>query len=112
MDRLAEMLGTGVGYTVTWLVDNGILFGIFGLAWVAIGVALVRRKGTVDRAWAWLRSLPIVARAAVWLLFLPVMIGLWIWESTWPLIIRATLLLAIAAWNLMIFLPRAVQAPA
>ena len=45
----------------------------------------------------------------VWLLFLPVMIGLWIWETTWPLLVRLVLVIGIAGWNLLIFLPRAAQ---
>jgi hypothetical protein len=41
-----------------------------------------------------------------------VMVGLWIWESTWPLVVRATLVLGIAGWNLVMFLPRALQTSA
>jgi hypothetical protein len=45
-----------------------------------------------------------------WLLFLPVVAGLWIWETTWPLIVRVVLIVGIAGWNLLVFLPRAAQA--
>jgi hypothetical protein len=45
----------------------------------------------------------------VWLLFLPVVIGLWIWESTWPLVVRLVLVVSVAGWNLLVFLPRAAQ---
>jgi hypothetical protein len=45
----------------------------------------------------------------VWILFLPVMVGLWIWESGWPLIVRVGLIVGIAGWNLLVFLPRAIQ---
>jgi hypothetical protein len=38
------------------------------------------------------------------------MIGLWIWETSWPLIVRVVLVVAIAGWNLLVFLPRALQA--
>jgi hypothetical protein len=38
------------------------------------------------------------------------MAGLWIWESTLPLVIRLLLVLGVAGWNLLVFLPRAVQA--
>jgi hypothetical protein len=52
------------------------------------------------------RALPFVFQAAVWLLFLPVMAALWIWETTWPLILRLTLIVGLGAWNLLIFLPK------
>jgi hypothetical protein len=38
------------------------------------------------------------------------MAGLWIWESTWPVAVRLLLVAGIAGWNLLIFLPRALQA--
>jgi hypothetical protein len=57
-----------------------------------------------------LRELPLILQAVVWLLFLPVMAGLWIWESTWPVAVRLLLVAGIAGWNLLIFLPRALQA--
>jgi hypothetical protein len=55
--------------------------------------------------------LPLVVQAVVWLLFLPVMVGLWIWETTWPVILRVFLVVSIAGWNLLVFLPKAAQAP-
>jgi hypothetical protein len=45
----------------------------------------------------------------VWVLFLPVMAGLWIWETTWPVLLRLLLVGGLAAWNLLVFLPRAVR---
>lgn len=36
--------------------------------------------------------------------------GLWIWETTWPLIVRVVLTAGIAGWNLLVFLPRGLQA--
>ena len=56
------------------------------------------------------RDLPLIVQIVVWILFLPVMIGLWIWESTWPLIVRLVLVVGVAGWNLIMFLPRALQA--
>ena len=39
-----------------------------------------------------------------------VMIGLWIWETSWPFIVRLILVLGIAGWNLLVFLPNAAKA--
>jgi len=37
------------------------------------------------------------------------MAGLWIWESSWPLLIRLLLVVGLAGWSLLIFLPKSLQ---
>jgi len=69
-------------------------------------VALVASQGSIDQAWQAIRALPLVVQGIVWLLFLPVMIGLWILETTWPLVVRLPLVVAIAGWNLWMFFPK------
>ena len=49
-------------------------------------------------------------KASAWVLFLPVMAGLWIWETGWPTLVRLLLVVGIAGWNLLVFLPRALMA--
>jgi ABC-type amino acid transport system permease subunit len=71
---------------------------------------LVLSQGSLDDAWATIRGLPLIVQIIVWLLFLPVMAGLWIWETTWPLVVRVLLIVSLAGWNLLVFLPRALQA--
>ncbi len=110
MEQVIETLASGLGNSVAWMVENGVLFGIFALIWIAFAAGLIWSQGSVDQAWASIRELPLIVQAVVWLLFLPVMIGLWIWETTWPLLVRLVLVIGIAGWNLLIFLPRAVQA--
>jgi ABC-type amino acid transport system permease subunit len=110
MEQVIETLASGLGNSVAWLAETGVLFAIFGLIWVAFGVALVWSQGSLDAAWQSVRGLPLIVQGIVWLLFLPVMIGLWVWETTWPLILRLLLIVGIAGWNLIVFLPRALQA--
>jgi hypothetical protein len=110
MERIIDSLATGTGQSVGWLAEHGVLFVIFALIWIAIAAGLVLSQGSVDQAWQAVRGLPLIVQAIVWLLFLPVMIGLWIWESTWPLVVRLTLIVGIAGWNLLVFLPKALQA--
>ena len=105
IETLADSLGNGVG----WLAGNGILFGIFAVIWVAFAAGLIWSQGSIDQAWQTIRDLPVIVQVVVWLLFLPVMLGLWVWETTWPLVVRLILVLGIAGWNLLIFLPRALQ---
>jgi len=106
MERMIEALATGLGNSVGWMAETGVLFLIFALIWVAFGAGLVLSQGSVDQAWVAIRALPLPVQAIVWLLFLPVMIALWAWESTWPFIVRISLVIGIGAWNLWMFVPR------
>ena len=109
MERIIETLASGLGNSIGWMADHGILLVIFGALWVAFGVALLWSQGSLDQAWATIRGLPLVVQLVVWLLFLPVMAGLWIWETTWPLVIRVLAIVGLAGWNLLVFLPKAAQ---
>ena len=110
MEWLIETLASGMGNTIGFLAETGILFAIFAILWAGFAVALIWSHGSLDAAWQWVRSLPLIVQGIVWVLFLPVMIGLWIWETTWPLVLRLVVVVSIAGWNLLVFLPRAVQA--
>lgn len=110
MEQIIEMVASGMGNTVAFLAETGVLFAIFAVAWVAFGAALIWSQGSLDAAWQWVRALPLIVQGIVWLLFLPVMFGLWVWETTWPLILRLVLIVGVAGWNLIVFLPRALQA--
>jgi ABC-type amino acid transport system permease subunit len=110
MEQIIETLASGLGNSVAWMAENGILFGIFAVIWVAFAAGLIFSQGSVDQAWQTIRDLPLIVQIVVWILFLPVMIGLWIWETTWPLIVRLVLVVGVAGWNLFMFLPKALQA--
>jgi ABC-type amino acid transport system permease subunit len=112
MEQLIEAVASGLGNSIAWLAEHGVLFAIFAVIWVAIGVGIVWSQGSVDGAWASIRDLPLIVQLVAWLLFLPVMAGLWVWETTWPLVVRLVVLVGIAGWNLLVLLPRAAQAPA
>ena len=110
MERLIEAVASGIGNTIGFAAESGILFAAFALLWIAFGVALVWSQGSLDAAWAWVRSLPLVGQGFAWILFLPVMAGLWIVGSragrpsfacsSWA---------ALRARNLLVFLPRALD---
>ena len=100
-----------VANAIAWSATNGLLLLVFGAMWVAFAVALVFSQGSLDQAWIWIRSLPILLQAAVWLLFLPVVGGLWVWETTWPLVLRLVIVLGLGAWNILVFLPQRAAAP-
>lgn len=109
MERVIEGVASGLGNAIGWLADHGVLFGVFAVLWIGFGAALLVSQGSVDQAWESIRNLPLIVQIVVWLLFLPVMVGLWVWESSWPLVVRIVLVLGVAGWNLLVFLPRAVQ---
>jgi Trk-type K+ transport system membrane component len=90
------------------VITGGLGFVIFALLWIAFAYALIQGQGSLDDAWRWVRGLPLLVQGVAWLLFLPVLIGLWIWETTWPLVLRLVLIVGIAGWNLLVFLPRAI----
>jgi hypothetical protein len=110
MDQVIETLASGMGNSVAWLAENGVLFAIFAVIWIAFAAGLIFSQGSVDQAWQTIRSLPVIVQLVVWVLFLPVMIGLWVWETSWPLIVRLVLVVGVAGWNLFMFLPKALQA--
>jgi hypothetical protein len=107
MEQVIETLASGMGNSVAWLAENGVLFAIFAVIWIAFAAGLIFSQGSVDQAWQTIGDLPLIV---VWVLFLPVMIGLWVWETTWPLIVRLVLVVGVAGWNLFMFLPKALQA--
>lgn len=109
MQGLIETLANGLGNGVGWMAEHEILFAVFALLWVAFGAGLLLSQGSVDQTWQTIRGLPLIVQLIVWLLFLPVMLGMWVWETTWPLIVRLVLVLSIAGWNLLVFLPKALQ---
>lgn len=82
------------------------IFIVFAILWAGFAAALVWSQGSLDQAWEWIRSLPLIPQAIVWLLFLPVVAGLWIWESSWPLVIRLVLVGGLGFMNLYLFLPK------
>jgi hypothetical protein len=110
MDKVIDTVAGGIGRTIGFAAESGLLFAAFGMLWLAFGIGLVWSQGSVDAAWQWVRALPILVQLLVWLLFLPVMIGLWIWETSWPLVLRVLLIVGVAGWNLLVFLPRALTA--
>lgn len=112
MERLIESIASGLGNGIGFAAEAGILFVIFAVLWAAFGIALVVSHGSVDAAWQAIRTLPLVVQGIMWLLFLPVMAGLWVWETSWPLIVRLTLIIGVAGWNLLVFLPRGLMARA
>jgi ABC-type amino acid transport system permease subunit len=110
MERVIETLASGLGNSVAWMVESGVLFAVFAIVWVAFGAALIASQGSIDQAWQAIRGLPLIVQIVVWVLFLPVVIGLWVWETSWPLVVRLVLVVGVAGWNLLMFLPKALQA--
>jgi hypothetical protein len=108
MEQVIESVAGGLGNSIGFLAETGVLFAIFAVIWIAFGAALIWSHGSIDAAWQWIRDMPLVVQGLIWLLFLPVMLGLWIWETTWPLALRLPLVVGIGGWNLIMFLPRAL----
>ncbi len=110
MEQLIDTFASGLGNTVGWMAESGVLFAIFVAIWIAVAAGLIWNQATLDQAWLAIRDLPLVLELVVWVLFLPVMLGLWVWEAGWPLLVRVVLVIGLAGWNLLVFLPKALQA--
>ena len=109
MEQAIETLASGVGNSVGWLAEHGILFGIFLVIWMAFAAGLIWSQGSLDQAWAAIRSWPLIVQLVAWVLFLPAMAALWAWETTWPLVLRLLVVMSLAGWTLLVLLPRAAQ---
>ncbi len=110
MDRIIVTLVDTIVVPVTgvipFLASSGLLLALFAVLWAAFGLALVRDRTALDRTWLRVRGWPLVVQALVWLLFLPVLAGLWIWRRGWPTAGRLVLIMGLAGWNLLVFMPR------
>ena len=106
IDRFVRWVILPVTGIVPVLVRTGLLFAGFAALWAAFFAALVLDPTILDRAWQAITGLPLVVQAVVWLLFLPLTAGLWVWQTDWPLAVRLVLIVGIAGWNLLVFLPR------
>ena len=84
---------------------NIFVFVLFVALWVGFAYLLITSQGSLDAAWRWITSLPLLLQGVLWLLFLPVVLGLWIWESAWPLIVRLVLVAGVGFWNIYLFFP-------
>jgi hypothetical protein len=101
----------GVGLGIALVIGatamfNILAFAVFTVLWLAFATALALSPRTLDAVWQAVRELPLIVQGVVWLLFLPLVIGLWIWERSWSLPIRLTLIVALGAWNIFMFLPQ------
>ena len=109
METIIDTFATGLGSTIGWLAESGVLFVVFAALWAAFAIGVIGSQSSVDEVWQTIGSWPLIIQVAAWIIVLPVMAGLWIWETTWPLVLRVVLVVGLAGWNLMIFLPRALQ---
>jgi hypothetical protein len=112
MDRLVRWVVLPVTGAIPFLVRTGLLFAGFALLWAGFLVAMVADPSVLDAVRRTLESLPLLVQAVAWLLFLPLTAALWVWGTDWALVVRVCLVLGIAGWNLLIFLPRREEAPA
>jgi hypothetical protein len=106
MDRLVRWVILPVTGVIPLLVRTGLLFAGFAVLWLGFLVAMVVDPSILDTVRRGLEGLPLPVQAVAWLLFLPLTAGLWVWGTDWALAVRVALVIAIAGWNLIVFLPR------
>lgn len=106
VDRLVRWVVIPITGLIPVLVRTGILFLLFAALWLGFLAALVADPAQLVAAKAAIDDLPLVVQAVAWLLFLPVVAGLWVWTTDWPMLVRLVLVVGLAAWNLLVFIPR------
>jgi hypothetical protein len=111
-ERSIDAAATSLGESIGWLATHGVLLAVFVVLWVGVGLALILSPATIDSLWVAIGASGLVVQVVLWVLFLPVMAGLWVWESSgWADLIRIALIVAIAAWNLLVFKPKGLGWP-
>jgi hypothetical protein len=83
-----------------------LAFVVFLLLWAGFALGLLVSQGSLDSAWSWITSLPLILQAVVWLLLLPVVFGLWVWHTDWVLALRLVVIVGVAVATLYAFYPR------
>lgn len=106
IDRIVNRVIIPVTGVIPWLVETGLLWLAFAALWLGFFVALVLDPARLDTAWATITAQSLPVQLVAWLLFLPLMAGLWILDTDWPLGLQVVVVIAIAAGNLVAFIPR------
>jgi hypothetical protein len=106
IDRAVRWVVLPVTGIIPALVRTGLLFLGFAGLWLGFFAALVADPGALASVKEAIDGLPLPVALVAWLLFLPLLAGLWIWSTDWPLVVRLAVVIGIAGWNLLVFLPR------
>jgi hypothetical protein len=106
VDHLVRWVVLPVTGIIPVLVRTGLLFAGFAALWVGFFVLLAVDPGRLAAISTGLGALPLPLQALAWLLFLPLTAGLWAWSTDWPMVVRLAVVIGVAGWNLLVFLPR------
>jgi len=106
IDLLVRWVILPVTGVIPVLVRTGLLFLGFAALWFAFFAALGLDPAVLASTWTAIGELPLPVAMLAWVLFLPLVAALWAWSTDWPVVVRLVLVVGIAAWNLVIFLPR------
>ena len=109
IDRVVRWTIVPVANAIAYAATKGILFVAFAGLWLLFGAAVLVNPNALTDTLNVVGGWPLMAQAVAWLLFVPLMVGLWIWQTDWPLLVRLALIVALAAWNLLVFMPRRAQ---
>lgn len=106
IDGLVRWVILPVTGVIPVLIRTGLLFAGFAALWTGFFLALVLDPAILATVQHTLEGLPLPVQLVAWVLFLPLTAAMWIWSTDWPLVVRLVLVVGIAGWNLLVFLPR------
>lgn len=111
VDRLVRWVIIPVTGVIPVLVRTGLLFLAFAALWFGFFAALVVDPAILESARRTIEGMPLAVQLVTWVLFLPLLGGLWAWTTDWPLVVRVVLVVGIAGWNVVTFIPRREATP-
>lgn len=77
--------------------------------WAAFIMALALSTESLHAIWEWFRALDRPFQIAGWIVLLPFAAGLAIWESSWPALVRLTLVLVLALGTIIGYAPKSEE---
>ena len=89
-----------------WRVVAGIVYFSAVGVWAAFLVTMAVAPDTLDSIWQWFSQQDPMLRVAGWLVALPWTAALAAWESSWPVLIRFVIVVALAFGTVLAYAPR------
>ena len=84
---------------------SGVIWFIWMVAmWAGFFVLLFADQ--LGEVWSKVTQLPIWAEIIVWIALFPWMLGSWVWTGSWPLWLRAALVVSFAVGWTLVSIPR------
>lgn len=83
-----------------------LLFLVVVGLWAAFAYLAAESPGDLERAWEWLRGLPLLLELGMWLLAFPWALATAVWQTGWADWLRVALVACFTVGWTLAFVPR------